>query len=181
MKTIKRRQAVPPVQKDTARAAKLTKISSEQTVVEHLQAAVAGIERLPLLTGRLGCQFLDCLELTDKFRTRYGDRVKQLLSKSPDAIPDWHVSEIPQRTLSRDTAKVFDAISAAEDGLTPEQFLEACSTNLTAVRKLLAERNPHLSPDEIEHVLNCVFSNLISYEAVTRLSRSKGKQIELSL
>lgn len=172
---------MPPVQKDTARAAKLTKISSEQTVVEHLQAAVAGIERLPLLTGRLGCQFLDCLELTDKFRTRYGDRVKQLLSKSPDAIPDWHVSEIPQRTLSRDTAKVFDAISAAEDGLTPEQFLEACSTNLTAVRKLLAERNPHLSPDEIEHVLNCVFSNLISYEAVTRLSRSKGKQIELSL
>ena len=36
-------------------------------------------------------------------------------------------------------------------------------------------------PDEIEHELNRVLSELISYNTVTRLSRSKGKQIELTL
>jgi hypothetical protein len=43
------------------------------------------------------------------------------------------------------------------------------------------ERNPDCTPDEIEHVLNRVFSDLISYDTVTRLSQSKDKQIELSL
>jgi hypothetical protein len=56
-----------------------------------------------------------------------------------DAILGWHVSETPQRTLSRDTARVFEALSREDDTLSPERFIEACSTNLGAVRKLLAE------------------------------------------
>jgi hypothetical protein len=62
-----------------------------------------------------------------------------------------------------------------------EQFLEVCSTNLTALRKLLAEQNPDWSPDEIEHVLNRAFSDLISYEHVAHLARSKDKHPSLSL
>jgi hypothetical protein len=87
-----------------------------------------------LLTGKLGCQFLDCLELTDRIRTGYRDRVKELLLKEPGAIPNWHVSEIPQRVLSKDTLD-----------------------------------------------LNRVLGNLISYETLTRLVRTKDKQLKLSL
>jgi hypothetical protein len=134
-----------------------------------------------LLTGKLGCQFLDCLELTDRIRTGYRDRVKELLLKEPGAIPNWHVSEIPQRVLSKDTLEVFDALSREDDTPSPERFLEACSTNLGAVRKLLAERNPELPPDQIEHDLNRVLGNLISYETLTRLVRTKDKQLKLSL
>ena len=54
-------------------------------------------------------------------------------------------------------------------------------TSQAMVRKLLAERNPQWSVDEIEHVLNRVLSELISWETVTRLSRSKDKRIELAL
>ena len=162
-------------------SSKLSKITPERQIVEQLQHALAGIDRLPLLTGRLGCQFLDCLELTDKIRTGYRDRVKQLLLKEPDAIPGWRVSETPQRRLSCDTARVFDALSREDDRLTPERFIEACSTNLGAVRKLLGEQNPEWNADQIEHVLNRVLAELISYEHVAHLARSKDKHPSLSL
>ena len=64
-----------PLPRKTATAAKLIKITPERQIVEHLQTAVAGVHRLPLLTGKLGCEALDCLELIDKFRTGYRDRV----------------------------------------------------------------------------------------------------------
>lgn len=56
-----------------------------------------------------------------------------------------------------------------------------CSTNLGAIRKLPAGRNPHLSPDEIEHDLNHVLASLIHYEMVARLSRIKDRQLTLTL
>ena len=170
-----------PLPGKTATAAKLVKITPERQIVEHLQAAVAGVHSLPLPTGKLGREALDCLELIDKFRTGYRDRVKQLLLKEPGAIPGWHVSEVPQRRLSCDTARVFDALSREDDTLTPERFLEGCTTNLTALRKLLAGQNPELSPDEIERELNRVLVGLIHYEMTVRLSRSKDRQLNLSL
>jgi hypothetical protein len=159
----------------------VTKTTPERQIVEQLQHALAGIGRLPLLTGRLGCQFLDCLELTDKIRTRYRDRVKELLLKEPGAIPNWHVSEVPQRVLSKNTLKVFIAAAHADNGLTAEEFLTACTTSLTALRSMLAERNPDWTPDELERELSRVLADLIHFEKVLRLSRSEDRQFNLSL
>jgi hypothetical protein len=85
------------------------------------------------------------------------------------------------RTLSKNTARVFDALVRADDGLSLEAFVEVCTTSLTALRKLLAERNPDWTPDELEHLLNRALADLISYERITRLSRSKDRQLNLSL
>lgn len=146
-----------------------------------MQYVLADIDSLPLPTGKLGSQFLDALELTDKIREKVRARAKELLLKAPTAIPNWHVNEIPMRTLSKDTTRIFDALSRADDRLSLEAFVEACTTSLGALRKLLAERNPDWSADEIERELSRILADLISFEMVTRLSRSKSKQIELSL
>ena len=43
----------PPLPRKTATAAKLIKITPERQIVEHLQAAVAGVHSLPLPVTRL--------------------------------------------------------------------------------------------------------------------------------
>ncbi len=109
-------------------------------------------------------------------------RPRHFYLKEPAAIPGYHVSEVPQRRLSCDTARVFDALSREDDTLMPERFIEACcSTNLGAVRKLLANQNPDWTADDLEHVLNRVLADLIHFEKVLRLSRSKDRQFNLSL
>jgi hypothetical protein len=57
--------------------------------------------------------------------------------------------------------------------LNREQFPESCTTNLTLVRKLHSERNPHWSPEEVEHELNSVPEPLIHFQSVVRLTRLK--------
>ena len=186
MKTVKRKgQAVPPTTKTTARSTRqqeITQVTGAQAAIERLQNVLADIDRLPLPIGPTGTAFLDCLELTDKIRDKVRSKARELLLKSPGMIPCWHVSEIPQRRLSpADTGRVFDALSREDDTLTIEQFLEGCTTNLAGVRKVLARQNPEWNADEVEHVLNRALVDLISYEKVTRLSRSKDKQLGLSL
>ena len=48
----------------------------------------------------------------------------------------WHVSEVPQRVLSRDTARVFDALSREDEGRVP---LASCTvrTEFAGLRRLL--------------------------------------------
>jgi hypothetical protein len=170
-----------PLKNNAATASKLVKPTSEQAVVERLQRVLAEIDRLPMPVGELGCQFLDAFELCDKIRDKVRQKGRELLLREPGIIPHWHVSEVPQRVLSKNTLQVFIAAAHADNSLTAEEFITACTTNLSALRKLLAERDPHLSPEEIEHALNRVLVDLISYDPVTRLARSKDKQIELSL
>jgi hypothetical protein len=168
----------------TVRSRKITTavVPPEQVIVERLQHVLADIDRLPLPTGKLGCQFLDALELTDKIREKVRARAKELLLKAPTAIPNWHVNEIPMRTLSKDTAKVFDVLSRADDGLSLEAFVEACTTSLGAVRKLIAERNPDWTADQVEYVLNHSLESWIHYETVTRLVAPKiGNLISRSM
>jgi hypothetical protein len=172
------------IKKDVAHRAQqqqIIKPTGAQAIVGHLRHFLADIHNSPVLTGQPGCQCLDALELCDKIRTEYRAKVRELLVKSPHAIPHWHVTETTQRTLSKDTARVFDALSRKDDTLTPEAFIEACTANLGSVRKLLAERNPQWSPDQVEHTLNRALTDLISYDTVTRLSRSKDRQLNLSL
>ena len=184
MKAVKRKGATLPKQKDMARSTRqqeIIKVTGAQAAIERLQNVLADIDRLPLPIGPTGTAFLDCLELTDKIRDKVRSKARELLLKSPGMIPCWHVSEVPQRVLSKDTARVFDAISAAGHGLTIEQFLEGCTTNLTALRKLLAGRNPDWTRDELEYALNRSLVDLVSYDTVVRLSRTKDRQLNLSL
>ena len=185
--SLKKREARLPVKVKRAQSLqaaqqlKVAKPNSERQVVEHLQAVLADIDRLPLLTGALGCQALDCFELVAKIREKYRDKARALLLEQPGAITNWHASETPQRVLSKDAQEVFDALASADDTLTPERFLEACSVSLTAIRKLLAARNPQWNADQVEVALNNALSAVIQYESICSLSRSKDRQLNLNL
>jgi hypothetical protein len=133
---------------------------------------------MALPTGQLGCEFLDALKLTERISDKIFAKARKLLLEQPGAIANWHCSEHPQRVLSKDTLKVFETLGGK---LTPEEFMAACSTSLTALRKAFSERNPHLSPDEIEHVLNRALVDLISYDSIIRLSGAKDRQLKLEL
>jgi hypothetical protein len=179
MKAPVKRMGRAPLKNDAAPASsKLTKISSTQDLVERADRFLAGINHYRLPDGPEAARVLDLCETFDGIRTKLREKAKELLLREPNAIPGYHVSEVPQRVLSKDTARVFDALSREDDRLTPERFLDACTTNLGGVRKLLGEQNPEWTPDELEHVLNRVLVDLIHFESVVRLSRSKGKQIE---
>jgi hypothetical protein len=155
-------------------------IPNAQAKVEGFQHALAALDNLPLPTGSTATELLDTCKFAQAFCEKVFKKARELLRREPGAIPNWAISEIPQRTLSKDTLRIFDALSRA-DLLDAEEFMAACSTSLTALPSALAERNPHWSVDEIEHVLNRALSDLISFEKVIRLSRFKSRQIELSL
>jgi len=152
-----------------------------QAIVERFQHILAEIERLPLPAGREGTELLDCARFASACIEKIFAKARDLLLKEPDAIPHWHCTKSTQRVLSKDAAKVFEALLRVDSALTFEEFLAACSTNLTAVRKLIAEHNPQLTVGEVEFELNRVLKDLISHDAIARLSRAKDKQIELSL
>jgi hypothetical protein len=181
MKTASKKGGRLLPKKDGHIAAKLTKPTPEREIVQRLQYALAEIDRLPLPIGKLGCQFLDALELCDKIREKVRAKARELLLQEPGIIPCWHVSEVPQRVLSKNTLKVFIAAAHVDNGLTAEEFLTGCTTSLAALRKLLAERNPDWSADDLEHLLDRTLADLISYNTVTRLSRSKDRQLKLAL
>ena len=162
-------------------SSKLTKVNPERETVQRLQYVLAEIDRLPLPAGSVGTAFLDALELCDKIREKVRQKARELLLESPGIIPGWSVSEASQRVLSKNTQAVFDALARRDDMLTPKRFIGACSVSLSAIRKLITELNPDMSPDEIEHALNRALSELISFEKVIRLARTKDKQIQLSL
>ena len=171
-----------PLKNDAATASNLAKPTPEALIVERLQRLLAELDRLPLPVGELGCQFLDCLELTDKIREKVRGKARELLLREPGGIiPHWHVSETAQRVLSKETLEVFDALARADDTLTAERFIDACTVSLGAIRKLFSERNAGMSVDEVEFTLNRTLENLIHHEMVARLVRSKDRQLELSL
>ena len=161
--------------------AEITKVTGAQDLIERADRFLAGINHYRLPDGPEAARVLDLCETFDGIRTKLREKAKALLLKEPGAIPNWHVSEASQRVLSKNTLKVFIAAAHADNGLTAEEFLTVCTTSLTALRKLLAGRNPDWTPDELEHALNRALVDLVSYDTVTRLSRSKGKQLELSL
>ena len=177
MKAPTRERAVLP-QRKTATAAKLTKVTPQREIVQNLQTLLARLDTMPLPTGELGCEFLDALKLTERISEKVFAKARKLLLEQPDAIPNWHCNETSQRVLSKDTARVFETLGGK---LTLKEFMGACSTSLTALRRALAERNPHLSPIEVEHVLYRALSDLVSYDSVVRLSRSKNHQLNLNL
>jgi hypothetical protein len=150
-------------------------VRTAQTGVSALQSTLADIHNLPVLTGEIGCQCLDSFELIDRIRAEYREKARELLLREPAAIPGWRASETSQRALSKDTGEVFTALSRADDSLTRERFVEACTVSLGAIRKLLAERNPQWNPDQVEREMNLSLRGLIRYEKIVRLIRSKER------
>lgn len=173
-----------PGKSSTATARQLIGKSStpEREIVENLQRILADLDSLPMPRGKLGCAYLDALELVDKIRTREREKARTLLLEEPTAIPCWRASEDgPSRELSRDTRKVFEALSKSFE-LSAEDFLTACSTSFSGLRKLIARWNPGMTNEEIESELDCILSDLTGYrKGPVRLVRLKGGQLELPL
>ena len=151
MKAPIKRMGRAPLKNDAAPASsKLSKISSTQDLVERADRFLARINHYRLPDGPEAARVLDLCETFDGIRTRLREKAKQLLLREPNAIPGYHVSEVPQRVLSKDTAKVFRVLSHAVSEIGAEQFLTACTASLSGVRKLISELNPDLSADEID-------------------------------
>ncbi len=125
MKVPTKRVGRAPLKNDAAAASKLLKTTSEEAVVQHLQHVLAELHRLPLPTGRVGCQFLDCLELVDQIALVCAKRLRNYSSRNRASSPTGTSEETPQWTLSRDTARVFEALPREDDTLSPERFIEA--------------------------------------------------------
>ena len=154
--------------------------TDSRQIIERLQVLLAEIDRLDLPVGQLGCEFLDALKIVERVSEKVFAKTRELLKREPTAIPNWHISETAQRVLSRDTQAVFRALSDRFE-FDAEDFLQACSVSLGSLRKLISERNPGMSVDEIEFELNRTLENLIHHELIARLSRAKDRQIKLSL
>ena len=188
MKALSRkgRRARPPAKVKRAQSLQalqqleVAKPTAEYEIVQQLQHVLARIDHLPLPIGQLGCEFLDCLKLTERISEKVFTKARELLKREPHAIPGWSCNETPQRVLSRDTTAIFRTISKSLD-IDALDFLQACSVSLSSLRKLIAEWNPGIDVDEIEFTLNHTLENLIHHELVARLSRSKDRQLRLTL
>jgi hypothetical protein len=152
-----------------------------QEFTKRLKAIATEFGRVHLPPGEPGTMVLDIFESLDKIRANLRDQAKEMLKRTPDALPGWHLTETAQRVLSKDTLKVFEVLADRDDSFSYEEFVAACTVSLTSLRKLFTERNPDWSPDQVEHTLNRALVDLISFDTVTRLSRSKDRQLNLSL
>jgi hypothetical protein len=141
---------------------------------------LARIDRLSLPTGQLGCEFLDALKLTEKISEKVFAKARELLKQEPNAIPGWSCNEAPHRVVSRDTPAIFRTLSKSLE-IDALDFLQACSVSLGSLRKLIAEHNAGMDVDEVEFTLNRTLETLISHELVARLTRSKDRQLRLTL
>ena len=102
----------------------------ERQIVESLQRVLSEVDSMALPGGQLGCEFLDALKLVERISEKVFAKARQLLQREPSAIPNWRVNEVPMRTLSKNTLKVFIASAHADSSLTAEEFLTYCTTNL---------------------------------------------------
>ena len=135
---------------------------------------------MSLPTGQLGCEFLDALKLTEKISEKVFAKARELLKQEPNAIPGWSCNEVPHRVVSRDTPAIFRTLSKSLE-IDALDFLQACSVSLGSLRKLIAEHNAGMDVDEVEFTLNRTLETLISHELVARLTRSKDRQLRLTL
>jgi hypothetical protein len=87
----------------TAASSKLTKISPTQDLVERTDRFLAEINHYRLPDGPEAARVLDLCETFDGIRTKLREKARELLLREPHAIPHWRVSQIPQRTLSKNT------------------------------------------------------------------------------
>ena len=163
-----------------AQQLEVAKPTAEYEIVQQLQHVLARIDHLSLPTGQLGCEFLDALKLTERISEKIFAKARELLKREPDAIPGWSCNETPHRVVSRDTPAVFRTLSKSLE-IDALDFLHACSVSLGSLRKLIAAHTIGLSAEEVEFTINRTLENLISYELVARLTRSKPRQLRLTL
>ena len=173
--------AHPPKRQQQLPQAEAGKITPERQIVEKLQTILAEVDSMALPVGQLGGEFLDALKLVERISEKIFAKARELLKRDPATIPGWQVNDVPTRRITKDAAEIFRTLSEADGSLTPEEFMTACSIGLSAIHKLLAERNPLWDPAEIEREINHVLSEVIRIELVTKLLRVKERQLDLSL
>jgi hypothetical protein len=72
-------------------------IPNAQAKVEGFQHALAVLDESPLPRGSTATDLLDTCKFAQAFCEKVFKKARELLLKEPDAVPGWHVSEIPQR------------------------------------------------------------------------------------
>jgi hypothetical protein len=156
----------------------IQQLSNEHEVVQSLRHILVKLDQLALPTGKVGADFLDALEVTDKIRTKARDKAKELLlNGDPNALPGWYAIKVyPMREIAKDIFKVYEALHEADGSLTGEAFAKACTTNLTAIRRLVVDRYPDWDTDTVERFLNHSLRDVIGYkEGYSKLMRKRSR------
>ena len=172
------------IQKGATAAAKLTKISPTQDLVERADRFLAGINHYRLPDGPEATRVLDLCETFDGIRTKLRAKAKALLSERARAqYPVTMSRRSRSGVLSRRYGAGFRR--SVPRGRYPHaraiHWKPAARPIWAPSASYLAEQNPDWTADELEHVLNRVLADLIHFEKVLRLSRSKDRQFNLSL
>jgi hypothetical protein len=151
------------------------KLNGEDEVVQRLRRVPEDVDQLALPTGRRGTAFLDALEVVEKIRARMRDKAKELLLTEPEAIPDYFVIKgYPMRELSKDVSAVFRTLHKADESITGREFMTACTTTLSAIRKLISEQHPDWDTERLERFLTHSLSPVVSYRKCSaKLMRRK--------
>jgi hypothetical protein len=114
------------------KAKQIQQVSGAHEIVQSLRRILVKLDQLALPTGKVGADFLDALEVTDKIRTKVRDKAKELLlNGDPDALPGWYaIKGYPMREIAKDIFKVYEALHDADSSLTGEAFAAACHYKL---------------------------------------------------
>jgi hypothetical protein len=147
-----------------------------QELLRRLDGDLEQLSRGAVYTGETGDLALRACKKAERIITAYYENVKELLERDPHAIRGWKLEVTSRRVISRDSAKVYEALSG-ETELSPEDFLGACTPSISGVTKLL-ETCEGMEAEEAHHVIEHALGDcgLLSHEIVHRLVQDKGDQ-----
>src|SRR6516164_3671471 len=110
-------------------------LTTQQILEQADQAVARWKKRLTVATGETGAYGIEVVRCMATFCDQYLQAVREHLRGHPRDIPGWKLETQSRRTVSRDTVKVFEAITREVPDLEPEEFLNATQASISGLTR----------------------------------------------